>query len=62
MKFRILRDYDEYRPQVWVEPKGKLPYWEDIGMYRCEFIESAEEVCVQYKRMIENPIVKEFEL
>ena len=62
MKFRIIRDYGEYRPQVWVEPKCQVPYWKDITKCTYEFIESAEEVCAQYKRMIESPIVKEFEL
>lgn len=62
MKFRIIRDYDEYQPQVLVAIDGDDPYWKDIGKYKCEFIESAEEVCTRYKRMMENPIVKEFEL
>lgn len=62
MKFRIIRDYDEYQPQVLVETYGDDPYWKDIGNYTCEFIESAEEICARYKRMVENPIVKEFEL
>lgn len=57
MKFRILRDYDEYQPQVLVDGD-----WQDIGKYRCEFLESAEEVCHRYKRMMEDPIVREFEL
>lgn len=61
MKFRIIRDYDEYQPQVLVAIDGD-EYWKDIGKYKCEFIESAEEVCTRYKRMMENPIVKEFEL
>ena len=62
MKFRIIRDYGEYRPQVWVEEKCQVPYWKDITKCAYEFIESAKEVCVQYKRMIENPVVIEFEL
>lgn len=62
MKFRIIRDYDEYQPQVLVEIDGDDPYWKDIGNHRCEFIESAEEVCARYKRMKEDPIVREFEL
>ena len=62
MKFRIIRNYGAYQPQVWAEPQGQMPYWQDIGNYKCEFLESAEEVCAQYKRMIENFVVKEFEL
>lgn len=61
MKFRIVRNYDEYQPQVWIDD-GNYPYWQNIGEYKCEFIESAEEVCHRYKRMMENPVVKEFEL
>lgn len=62
MKFRIIRDYDEYQPQVLVENDGDKPYWKNIGYCTHEFIVSAEEACTHYKRMIENPIVKEFEL
>lgn len=61
MKFRIIRDYDEYQPQVLVDD-GYGSYWKDIGKYKCEFIESAEQVCVDYKKMIDNLIVKEFEI
>lgn len=61
MKFRIIRDYDEYQPQVLVEIDGDDPYWKNIG-YKCEMIQSAEELCGRYKRMVEDPIVREFEL
>lgn len=62
MKFRIIRDYDEYQPQVLVEIDGDDPYWTNIGYSTYEFIESAEEVCHRYKRMMEDPIVREFQL
>lgn len=65
MKFRIVRDYDRFQPQVWIESKhnfhggdyviiGKYPYYSTI--------EEAEKVCADYKLMCENQIVKEFEL
>ena len=61
MKFRIIRDYYEYQPQVLIEINGDEPYWKNIG-YKCEFISLAEELCTRYKRIVENPVVKEFEL
>ena len=62
MLFRILRDYDEYQPQVLVDPPMGVPRWKDIGRYRCYTIEEAENMCAAYKKMRKNPIVKEFEL
>lgn len=62
MKFRILRDYNEYQPQVLVEIDGEKPYWKDIGQYCCYTIDQAKTVCVDYKQMQEKPIVEEFEL
>ena len=62
MKFRILRDYDEYQPQVLNDPPMGVPRWKDIGDYRCYTIKEAEKVCADYKKMCETPIVKEFEL
>lgn len=65
MKFRIVREYDRFVPQVWIESKynfhggdyvliGKYPYYSTI--------EEAEKVCKDYKLMSDQPIVKEFEL
>ena len=62
MKFRIIRDYDEYQPRVCNDPPMGIPKWKDIGNYICHTIEEAEKVCTDYKKMCENPIVEEFEL
>ena len=61
MKFRILRDYAEFLPQV-LHTDSDKPYWVDIGQYRCYTLEEARAVCVNYKRMAEDPIAEEFEL
>jgi hypothetical protein len=61
MKFRVIRDYDEYQPQVLVNQLSDHPTWIDIG-YTCNTIEGAENVCRSYKRMKADPVVKEFEL
>ena len=58
MKFRILRDYEDFQPQVWF----KDHVWVDIGKYTCRTVEEAEKVCADYKAMKDNEIIKEFEL
>lgn len=58
MKFRILRDYDEFQPQVWYNDH----VWVNIGKYACYTIEEAERVCAGYKQMKDNEVVEEFEL
>lgn len=62
MKFRILRDYDEFLPQVYTKSLDGTSYWEEIGKYHCHTIEEAQKVCKDYKRMKDDPIVEEFEL
>lgn len=62
MKFRIVRDYDEYQPEVLIDQGVSKPYWLNIGNYTCHTLEEAEKVCADYKRMSTNPIVREFEL
>lgn len=62
MKFRILRHYDEYQPQVCDDPPMGIFRWRDIGKYICYTIEEAKKVCSDYKKMCEDPIVEEFEL
>ena len=61
MKFRIIRDYDEYQPQVY-SVFDDHEYWNDIGKYRCSNITEAKKVCADYKRMIEDKVIEEFEL
>ena len=62
MKFRIIRDYDEYQPQVWQYIDPRHWDWVDIGKYTCYTIEEARKVCSDYKLMCDNKIVEEFEL
>jgi hypothetical protein len=62
MKFRIIRDYDEFQPQVWHTVDNIHHYWTDIGKYCCYTIDEAKKVCADYKRMIEDKVVEEFEL
>lgn len=62
MKFRIIRDYDEFQPQVWHITSGKQEYWKNIGHYLCYTLEEAEKVCRDYKLMHEEKVVEEFEL
>jgi hypothetical protein len=62
MKFRIIRNYDEFQPQVWHAVDKVHHYWTDIGEYRCDTIEAARKVCADYKRMTEDKVVEEFEL
>jgi hypothetical protein len=61
MKFRIIRDYDEFQPQVFIS-KHNINYWVDIGLYRCLTLDDARKVCADYKRMTEDKVVEEFEL
>lgn len=61
MKFRIVRAYDEYQPQVLINQLSNNPTWINVG-YPCCTIEGAEATCRSYKRMKADPVVKEFEL
>lgn len=61
MKFRIIRNYDEFQPQVLVY-NGPDYYWTNIGKYVCYTIDAAKKVCADYKRMEEEPVVEEFKL
>lgn len=62
MKFRIIRYYDEYQPQVWHTVDNIHHFWKDIGPYSCYTIDQARQVCADYKQMTENKVVEEFEL
>lgn len=59
MKFRILRDYDVFRPQVWCQAHNR---WNNVIDHSYLTIEAAKKVCEYYKTMVDNPIVEEFEL
>lgn len=61
MKFRIIRYYERFKPQVLSETNDRE--WCDLGEptgYPTP--ESAEEVCLMYKQRAVSRIVKEFEL
>lgn len=58
MKFRILRNYIGFYPQVLMPDQ----MWYNINPNRYRSIEEAREACVKYKKIIDNPIVEEFEL
>ena len=62
MKFRIIRDYDEYQPQVFNGYQSGNTYWTNIGHYTCYTLDDARKVCADYKRMQEDRVVEEFEL
>ena len=62
MKFRIIRDYGDFQPQVWYSYLTTGDWWEDIGYSRCSTLEEARQVCADYKRMKEDEVVEEFEL
>lgn len=62
MKFRIIRDYDEFQPQVWKQKDKICHQWVNIGLYRCYTIDDARKVCADYKRMQEDKVIEEFEL
>lgn len=62
MKFRIIRDYDEFVPQICINESEFYQDWRDIGKYTYYTIEEARKVCSDYKLMHDNQIVEEFEL
>jgi hypothetical protein len=60
MKFRIIKYYDFYRPQVWDEDKK---IWKDIGTSAgYSIMEFARTACKMYKEDHDKKIVEEFEL
>ena len=61
MKFRIIRNYDEFQPQV-EKCAGEKYYWMNIGYGSYFTLENAQKVCADYKLMKDEPVVKEFEL
>ena len=62
MKFRIIRDYEDFQPQVLCNPLSDNSYWANIGNYRCGTIDEARQVCNNYKLMKTDPVIEEFEL
>lgn len=61
MKFRIIRNYDAFQPQVEI-CTGERYYWMNIGYGSYSTLENARKVCTDYKRMKEDKVVEEFEL
>lgn len=61
MKFRIIRDYEYFKPQVWEDGEDVSCYIDFVN-YSLTTIEEAERECAVYKRMVEDLVVKEFEL
>ena len=59
MKFRIIRDFEEFKPQVWSQ---RFSCWRDVSYYSYSTVEAAKKVCAFYKNMKDNPVVEEFEL
>lgn len=60
MKFRIIKYYDLYKPQVWDEDKK---IWNDIGTPTgYSTVEFARTACKMYKANYDSKIVEEFEL
>ena len=60
MKFRIIKYYNFYRPQVWDEYKK---IWKDIGTPTgYSTAKSAKSTCKLYRNAYDNKIVEEFEL
>jgi hypothetical protein len=59
MKFKIVRDFEEFMPMVWNEVIGT---WHNVTDYPCSTIESARKACEFYKKMKDDPVVEEFEL
>ena len=67
MKFRIIKYYERYKPQVKAKDKFNGVYWEDswvdIGMPTGYYDTSAaKEACRAYKEEHEEKVVEEFEL
>lgn len=61
MKFRIIRYYEEFQPQVW-HKNGQYGEWITIGETTYATVEGARKVCEHFKAMREDPLVEEFEL
>ena len=60
MKFRIMRCYKGFQPQVLEGAHFKE--WINIGSAIYDTVDEAKEVCRIFKEIRENPIVEEFEL
>lgn len=58
-RYRIIRYYDEYLPQVY----GEDAMWHDLGYCKSyKTVEDARNACVLHKQALEKKVVEEFEL
>ena len=60
MKFRIIRDYNGFKPQVLNGVNCKE--WIYISNTIYDTVDDAKDACRVFKEVRENPIVEEFEL